>query len=319
MTRCHRAAAALAAVLLLAAGCRRAPTREIAVVPKATSHLFWQSVQAGAVAAGRDFRVNILWNGAASETDYSRQIEIVDSMIARHVNALAISATDDRALVDPVERVIRAGIPVTIFDSAVNIDNFVSLIATDNHAAGCTAARQLAALLPGKSAIAMMMQKPGGVSTELRERGFEETIRQEFPRLEIVARQYGMGDRARSMGIAENILAAHPGLGGIFASSEACSIGAIRAIRARGLSGRVKLITFDVSAIHVEALRDGTADVMLVQDAFRIGYQAVKSLAMKLAGESPSRRLDIPARVVTKANLNLPDVQALLKPALAAK
>jgi ribose transport system substrate-binding protein len=165
----------------------------------------------------------------------------------------------------------------------------------------------------------MMMQKPGGVSTELRERGFEETIRQESPRLAIVARQYGMGDRARSMAVAENILAAHPGLGGIFASSEACSIGAIRAIRARGLSRRVKLITFDVSSIHVEALRDGTADVMLVQDAYRIGYQAVKSLAMKLAGQSPSRRLDIPARVVTKASLNLPDVQALLKPALAAK
>jgi len=164
-----------------------------------------------------------------------------------------------------------------------------------------------------------MMQKPGGVSTELRERGFEETIRQECPRLAIVARQYGMGDRARSMAVAENILAAHPALAGIFASSEACSIGAIRAIRARGLSGRVKLITFDVSDIHVEALRDGTADVMLVQDAYRIGYQAVKSLAMKLAGQSPSRRLDIPARVVTKASLNLPDVQALLKPALAAK
>ena len=79
------------------------------------------------------------------------------------------------------------------------------------------------------------------------------------------------------------------------------------------------MITFDVSDIHVKALRDGTADVMLVQDAYRIGYQAVKSLAMKLAGQSPSRRLDIPARVVTKASLNLPDVQALLKPALAAK
>jgi len=307
------------AVVAALAGCGRRNRKTIAVVPKANADLFFITVRTGAEGAARDLHVSLNWSGPDVETDYSRQIEIVDSMIARRVNALAISATDDRALVDPVERVIRAGIPVTIFDSAVNIDNYVSLIATDNHAAGCTAARRLAALLPGKSEIAMMMQKPGGVSTELRERGFEETIRQECPRLAIVARQYGMGDRARSMAVAENILAAHPGLAGIFASSEACSIGAIRAIRSRGLSGRVKLITFDVSDIHVEALRDGTADVMLVQDAYRIGYQAVKSLAMKLAGQSPSRRLDIPARVVTKASLNLPDVQALLKPALAAK
>lgn len=314
-TAAEVASCALAAV----AGCGRGHRKTIAVIPKANADLFFITVRTGAEGAARDLHVALNWSGPDVETDYSRQIEIVDSMIARRVNALAISATDDRAMVDPVERVIRAGIPVTIFDSAVNIDNFVSLIATDNHAAGCTAARQLAALLPGKSAIAMMMQKPGGVSTELRERGFEETIRQEFPRLEIVARQYCMGDRARSMGLAENILAAHPGLGGIFASSEACSIGAIRAIRARGLSGRVKLIIFDVSDIHVEALRDGTADVMLVQDAYRIGYEAVKSLAMKLAGQSPLRRLNIPARVVIKASLELPDVQALLKPALTAK
>jgi ribose transport system substrate-binding protein len=314
-TRRHFNAAALAAL----AGCGRGHRKTIAVIPKANADLFFITVRGGAEGAARDLHVSLNWSGPDVETDYSRQIEILDSMIARRVNALAISATDDRALIDPVERVIRAGIPVTIFDSAVNIDNFVSLIATDNHAAGCTAARELAARVPDKSSIAMMMQKPGGVSTELRERGFEETIRSEFPRLTIITRQYGMGDRARSMAIAENILAAHPGLGGIFASSEACSIGAIRAIRARGLSRRIKLITFDVSDIHIEALRDGTADVMLVQDAYRIGYQSVKSLAMKLAGQSPARRLDIPARIVTKASLGLPDVQALLKPALAAK
>jgi ribose transport system substrate-binding protein len=162
----------------------------------------------------------------------------------------------------------------------------------------------------------MLMQKPGGTSTELRERGFEATIRQEFPRLEIVARQYGMGDRAKSMAAAEDTLTAHPHLAGIFASSEACSIGAIRAIRARRLSGKVRLVTFDVSDIHIEAMRDGTANVMMVQDAFRIGYEAVNSLGVKLGGGVPARRMDIPARVVTIANLNTPEIQALLKPAL---
>ena len=160
----------------------------------------------------------------------------------------------------------------------------------------------------------MLMQKPGGTSTELRERGFAETIAKDYPQLEIVARQYGMGDREKSMAIAENILTAHPNLGGVFASSEACSIGAIRAIRARRLSGAIKLITFDVSDIHIEALRDGTAHVMMVQDAFRIGYEAVKSLAEKLSGHVPARRMDIPARVLVNADLDKPEVRALIKP-----
>ena len=61
------------------------------------------------------------------------------------------------------------------------------------------------------------------------------------------------------MAVAENILTAQPDLAGLFASSEASSIGSIRAIRSRQMSGKVRLVTFDVSDTHVEALRDGTA------------------------------------------------------------
>src|SRR6202021_6669 len=103
-------------------------------------------------------------------------IQICDLMSARAVDGLAISATDDKALIGPLQRTINAGIPVTIFDSAVNIENFVSLIATDNYGAGVTAARSMAALRPDGGRIAMLLQKPGGTSTELRERGFAETV-----------------------------------------------------------------------------------------------------------------------------------------------
>ena len=298
----------------LATNCGRRLRKTLAVIPKANADLFFVTVHAGAREAARNLNIDIAWNGPDHETDYGRQIEIVDVMIARRVDGLAISATDDRALVGPLMRVQQAGIPITIFDSAVNIENYVSLIATDNYGAGCTAARLLAERLPGAGTVAMVMQKPGGTSTELRERGFEQTLHKDFPRLRIVARQFGMGDRAHSMAIAENILTAHPDLGGIFASSEASSIGSIRAIRSRQLSGKVKLITFDVSDTHIEALRDGTANVMLVQDAFRIGYEAVKSLADKLSGQTPEGRMEIPARVVVREDLDKPELQQLLKP-----
>jgi len=301
----------LTATLPLAA-CHRDRRKTLAVIPKANADLFFVTIHAGAREASRQLNVDIAWNGPDQETDYGRQIQIVDAMIARRVDALAISATDDQALIAPLQRVAQAGIPITIFDSFVNIDNYVSLIATGNHAAGSTAARSLAALLPRGGKVAMLMQKPGGTSTALRERGFEETLAAEFPQLKIVARQFGMGDRARSMGIAENFLTAHPDLAGIFASSEASSIGAIQAIRARGLSGKVRLTTFDVSDIHLQALRDGTCDVMLVQDAFRIGFEAVKSLSDKLSGRTPVKRLEIPARVIVKADLQKPEVQQLL-------
>ena len=43
--------------------CRQSNKRVIGVAPKGTSSIFWQSVQAGVDAAGRDFDVEILWNG----------------------------------------------------------------------------------------------------------------------------------------------------------------------------------------------------------------------------------------------------------------
>ena len=294
--------------------CRRSSQKVIGVIPKATSHLFFLSVHAGVEQAAKDLHVEVLWNGPQNETDYARQIEIVDSMITRQVAAIAISATDEEALVAPLERAIRAGIPVTVFDSAVNIKDYVSFIATDNYAAGCTAARTLAGFLAGKGKVGMVMQKPGGTSTVLRERGFDATMPKEFPGIQIVTRQYGMADPARSRAAAEDILSAHPDLAGIFASSEAASLGSIQAIKNRNLSGKVKLVTFDFSKAHVAALEDGTIDAMMVQDPFRIGYEAVKSLSEKLNGGTPPKQMELPAHVIVRADLSKPDVRALVSP-----
>lgn len=307
--------ALLAALAGVAAACRKpAPRRRIGVVPKATSHLFFVSIHAGVDQAARDFNLEILWNGPNDETDHQRQIQIVDAIVVQGVDAIAISATDERALVAPLERAIAKGIPVTVFDSAVNLDTYVSFIATDNYQAGRTAAQKLAALMGGRGLAGMVMQKPGGTSTGLRERGFDEALAREFPQVRVAARQYGMADPARSRAAAENILTAHPNLSGMFASSEAASIGAIQAIESRGLSGKVRLVTFDSSDLHIAALRSGAISLMLVQDPFRIGYEAVKSLAEKLNGQTPARRLDLPAHQITRADMDTPEARAILFP-----
>jgi ribose transport system substrate-binding protein len=306
--------ALLVIAVLSLTGCRQRTKRLIGVVPKATSHLFFMSVHAGVRAAEKDFNVEVLWNGPREETEYSRQIEIVDSMIARRVDALAISATDHTALVKPVQRAMAAGIPVTVFDSGLDVTGYVTFVATDNYAAGQTAARRLAALIGGRGKVAELMHKPGGMSTGDRERGFEAVMAKEFPEIRIVARQYGMADRAKSRDAAEDILTAHPDLNGMFASAEANSIGAVQAIKARGISGKIKLVTFDSSDMHIEALKDGTIDLMLVQDPYRIGYEAVRSLVMKLDGKTPEPRMDLKVHEIRKPDLAQPEVQALLFP-----
>ena len=101
----------LCALLLSLLACNRNNKKVIAVIPKGTSHLFWVSVQAGALAAGEKYGVDVQWNGPAQETEYDRQIQIVDSMIARRVDGLAVAATERKALVRSIDRAAELGIP----------------------------------------------------------------------------------------------------------------------------------------------------------------------------------------------------------------
>ena len=302
----------LATAALGATACQRSTKKRIGVVPKATSHLFFLSVKKGAEAAANEAGVEMIWNGPQDETDHNRQIQVVDSLVAQRVDAIALSATDERALVPAAERVAKAGIPLSVFDSGVNFDGYVTFVATGNREAGVTAARTLAKLVGGQGKVVMVMHKPGGLSTVLREEGFLATMKAEFPAVTVAQGQYGMADAAKARAAAENLLTAHPDLNGIFATSEASSLGSIQALRSRSLAGKVKLITFDTSDTHVEALKDGTIDVMMVQDSFQIGYHAVRSLVLKLAGEAPRKQIDLPAREITLKDLAQPGVRTLL-------
>lgn len=306
----------VSALLAALAGCNAPRGKIIAVVPKANSHMFWVSAQAGARAAGREFDVEIAWNGAASETDYSRQVQIVDSMIARRVDGLAVAASDRSALNASLQRAKAAGIPVTVFDSGVDSRDYMTFVATDNYEAGKLAARELAKLVGGKGEIAVVQHAPGSYSTMERDRGFFDAMASEFPGVRVVARQFGMSDRAKARAAAENIITAHPELDGMFASAEPSSVGAALGIKSRGLSGKLRFVAFDAAEAEIDDLKGGTVDALIAQDPFRMGYEAVRTLVDKLNGKTPPRLVNLSARVVTRADLGKPEVKALLFPDL---
>jgi ribose transport system substrate-binding protein len=307
---------ALSALLLITVGCNRQQQRRIAVIPKGTAHVFWQSVHAGAVAAGREFHAEILWDGPPSETEYSRQLEIFDSMLNRHVDGVVVAAADKTTLNASLDRAAREKVPVVIFDSGVDSTNYVSFVATNNFKAGQMAGRKLGELLGGKGTVAMIMNLPGSFSTMERERGFKDAVAKEFPGLQLVAEQYGMSNRAKGMAATENILTAHPKLDGLFASSEASAVGAAQAVKARGLAGKLKVVGFDASEGMIDDLNGGVFDALIAQDPFQMGYAAVKAVVEKLDGKTPEKQVDLPAVTVVKGDLEKPEIKALLHPDL---
>ncbi len=294
--------------------CNREHKKVIAVIPKGNAHLFWQSVHAGAVAGSREAGVEIIWNGPATETDYTGQLKVVDAMINRRVDAIALAPIDSKAMVGVVERATREGIPVIIFDSAIDTDQFAAQVATDNYHAGEMAAERMAKILDGKGKVAIVAVMPGAASTTAREKGFEDTMRTKYPRIQIVDKQYGMAEVALSLTKAENLLTGHPDLDGLFASNESSAVGAAQALRDR--KGKVKLVGFDSSPTLLEDLKSGVVDSLVVQDPFHMGQVAVELAVAKIAGKTLTKINNLAPKLVDRDNLNTPEVQAQLKPDL---
>ncbi len=303
----------LAAPLVLFA-CKSGGKRVIGVVPKGRAHLFWQSVHAGAEAAAREAGIEISWNGPATETDFNTQIQIVDAMINRRVDAICLAPIDRKVMVSVVDRASKSGIPVVIFDSGVDTESFVSQVATDNFAAGQLAAGRMGEILQGKGRIVIVAVQPGAASTMAREEGFETRIKEKFPGIEIVDKRYGMADFAKSLAVTENMLTAHSGLAGLFASNESSAVGAAQALKGR--KSNVKMVGFDWSPTLLEDLKSGLIDSLVVQNPFKMGYESVKAAVSKLGGGTPAKINNLPPRLIVKDDLEKPDVKEQLNPDL---
>jgi ribose transport system substrate-binding protein len=217
-------------------------------------------------------------------------------------------------MVNIVERASHAGIPVIIFDSPVDTDQFVSQVATDNYAAGGLAAERMGKVLNGKGKIVIVAVQAGAASTMAREQGFEDKIKKDFPGIEILDKRYGEADFAKSLRAAENMLTAHSDLDGMFASNESSTVGAAQALKGR--NSRVKLVGFDSGPTLEADLKNGVIDSLVVQNPFRMGYESVMSAVKKLNGETPVKINNLAPRLVLREDLDKPEVQEQLNPDL---
>src|SRR5499426_722666 len=155
-------------LLLVCASCARQQSAAgitIAVIPKGTSHVFWQSIHAGAEKAAQELGVSVIWRGPLREDDRSAQVSEVEGFVTRGVNGIVLAPLDDAALAPPVADAKRAGIPVVVIDSGLKGDDYVSFVATDNRKGGRLAGDELAKLLNGSGKVVLLRYAEGSEST----------------------------------------------------------------------------------------------------------------------------------------------------------
>ena len=325
MTRTRRAAVAL---LLFAAACSRTRTSTdpaaltIAVIPKGTSHAFWQSIHAGAAKAGKELGVTIVWRGPLREDERESQISEVERFVTSGVSGMVLAPLDEVALAQPVADAKHNNIPVVVIDSGLKGNDYVSFVATDNRLAGRLAGEQLATLLHDKGRVVLLRYAEGSDSTLQREAGFLEAI-QSRPGLQVVsANQYGGADVEGAYKKSEALLSGLKradgtlDVDGIFTPNESTTLAMMRVLVDNGWSGKVKFIGFDASESLLKGMRDGHLDAVVVQDPVKMGYLGVKTLVAHIHGEKVEPRIDTGVRLVSREHMDDPDVQELLHPDL---
>ena len=316
----------VALVMALAAcgsGAKKDEARlRIAVIPKGTTHEFWKAVHAGAIKAGDEMGVTVEWKGPLQESDREEQIKVVENFVTRGVSGIALAPLDDKALVQSVAEAVRAKIPVVIFDSDLQSDQYASFVATDNFNGGHLAGEELAKRLGGKGKLVLLRYAVGSASTTKREEGFLAAVAK-YPGLKVVSsNQYAGATTETAFQASENILVANKSaaglaIDGIFCPNESSTFGMLRALVDGGHSGKVHLIGFDSSPKFIEAITAGQMDGMVLQNPGNMGYLAVKTLVQHLRGQPVRRRIDTGATLVTKENLADPAIAELVRPALA--
>jgi ribose transport system substrate-binding protein len=295
----------------------------IAMIPKGTTHTFWQSIHAGANRASKELGVELIWRGPLREDDRDSQVSEIEGFISRGVSGIAIAPLDEAALVGPVTDAMDKKIPVVIFDSGLKGDKYVSFVATDNFKGGQLGGERLIEAMGGKGKVVLLRYAEGHDSTTKREEGFLAAMKAHPSVVVASANQYVGTDVEEAYKRTESILSTYKkpdgtlSIDGIFCANESSSFAAMRVLKDNGWAGKLHFVGFDSSENLVKGLQEGTLDGLVLQDPVKMGYLAIATLVAHIKGQQVERRIDTGVQVVTRENMDQPGTKELVHPDLA--
>ncbi len=268
----------------------------IAVIPKGTTHEFWKSIHAGANKASQELsaqgtQVDVIWKGPLREDDREQQIQVVEGFVSQGVDGIVLAPLDNHALVRPVEEARRAGVPTVIIDSG----------------------------LESTQKVLLLRYMEGSASTQDREAGFVERLKEKYPGIELISSgQYAGATRDTAKRASENLLTSFADqVQGIFTPNESSTAGMLLALQDINKAGKITFVGFDASDTFIEAMKAKQLHGIVVQNPFNMGYLGVRSMVDVLQGKTVEKRIDTGVTMVTLDNMNTPEIQTLLHPPLA--
>jgi len=235
--------------------------------------------------------------------DNARQQSQVEDFISKRVDAIVLTPYDSAAIGSAIAEANSAKIPVFTADiaSTSNQGHVVAHIASDNIQGGFEAGKLICAAV-GKSGAIAIVDEPEVTSVQDRVKGFKEAIAQLCPGVTIVADVDSGGTRDKASSDTGDILQAHRDLKGIFGINDDSALGALAAVRAAGLTGKVAIVGYDATPEARRAIAAGEMYGDAIQYPARIGSTTIDVIRDYFAGKKSPAFVKIPVGAFTKSS-----------------
>jgi ribose transport system substrate-binding protein len=278
-----------------------APGKKIGLALSTLNNPFFVSLRDGAQRAADQAGVELVVADAAN--DNAKQADQIANFITQRLDIILVNPTDSDAVVPSVQKANEAGIPVIALDRAANGGTLASHIASNNLEAGKLGAQLLLEAVPQDAKVAMLVGIPGASAARDRGKGFTDALADSSiasKGVTLVSQQVANFARDQALNVMQNILTANPNIAGVFCQNDEMALGAVQAIRARGLTGKVAVVGVDGIADAIAAIKAGEMYGTIAQQPELIGELGVANAVKILTNQTPEPRVDVPLKVVTR-------------------
>lgn len=275
---------------------------------------FWNILLEGAQMAAEEYGVSLEIIAAPTEDDYETQNAIILEAIEKKPDAILLAAADYEKTQEAARLIKENGIRLVIIDSGVSGNLADTQISTDNIQAGIKLGAVAKTLIKGEGKIGIISFVQGTLTAIDRENGFRIALNDAEDR--IVEVFYCNSDYDKAYEGTVQMLNNHPDITVIAGLNQYSAVGAARAIRDLGLTGRVKLVGIDSSIEQIQYLESGIYECIVIQKPFSIGYLGVEKAVQLLENQYVAVKYDSGSVLITRDNMYMGMNQKLLFPFL---
>ena len=205
--------------------------------------------------------------------DTEEMLEWIDRFVEEGVRGLAIAPNNDPEIRARIDELHESGIPVITLNSDAAGSARLCFIGMDNYRGGQTAGGLMRLLLPDGGKVLPLAGHLNSTAHNRRLTGFTDTLAAEnADDIEILPFQPCFDRDDFAYEITQHALKEHPDLSGIYIAANG-QLGVCEAIRDAGMTGKIRVIAFDLTPPNDELLREGHISVLLDQEAFEQGYR----------------------------------------------